>query len=53
VVDLACATLLAMVAITVAAGIGVVAVGALVALLVTVTWVGIETAIARVRRRAD
>lgn len=49
-VDLACGTLLAIVAITVAAGIGVVGVGALIALLLALGWVGVETAFARVRR---
>jgi hypothetical protein len=52
VADLACGVLLAIVAMTIAAGIGVVGFGALVALLVTLAWVGIESAIARVRRRS-
>lgn len=50
VVDLGCGLLLAIVAIVVAAGIGVVAVGALVALLLVLLWVAIETALARARR---
>jgi hypothetical protein len=50
VVDVVCALLLALLAIMVAAGIGVVAVGALVALLVVLAWVGIEAALLRVRR---
>lgn len=51
VVDLACGALLAIVAIAIAAGIGVVGVGALIALLVALAWVGIEAALARVRPR--
>jgi hypothetical protein len=50
VVDLACGALLAIVAMAIAAGIGVVGVGALVVLLVILAWVGIESALARVRR---
>lgn len=53
VVDLVCGLVLAIIAITVSAGIGVVAVGALIALLTILVWIGIETALARVRRRAD
>ena len=49
--DLACGAILAGIAITIAAGIGVVGVGALIALLVTMAWLGIEAALARVRRR--
>lgn len=52
VVDFIGGALLAGVAITVAAGIGVVAVGGLIALLLVLTWVGIEAATGRVRRRA-
>jgi hypothetical protein len=48
--DLACGALLAIVVLVLAAGIGVVAVGALVALLVALAWAGIEAALARVRR---
>jgi hypothetical protein len=49
-IDLAWGALLAIVAITAAAGIGVVGVGALLALLVILAWIGIETALARLRR---
>jgi hypothetical protein len=49
-IDLACGALLAIVAITVAAGIGVVGVGALIALLAILAWLGIEAALARLRR---
>jgi hypothetical protein len=51
VADVACGLLLALVAITVAAGIGVVGFGALLALLITLAWVGIEGGLGRVRRR--
>lgn len=51
VVDVIGGTLLAVVALTVAAGIGVVAVGAVLALLVVLAWAGIEAAVGRVRRR--
>lgn len=50
VVDLACAALLAIVAIVLAAGIGVVAVGAILALLVALLWVAAEAVLARARR---
>jgi hypothetical protein len=50
--DLICGVLLAILAIAIAAGIGVVAVGAVLALLVTSAWVGIERALALVRRRS-
>jgi hypothetical protein len=50
VVDVACGALLAIAAITIAAGIGVVAVGAILALLVALVWAAIEAALARVRR---
>jgi hypothetical protein len=50
VVDLACGILLAIAAMTIAAGIGVVAVGALIALLIALAWVGIDAALARARR---
>jgi hypothetical protein len=50
VVDLACGALLAIIALVVAAGIGVVAVGALIALLATLAWAGIETVLRRARR---
>lgn len=50
-VDLLAATLLAVVALTVAAGIGVVAVGALLALLAVLAWAGIEAGLGRLRRR--
>jgi hypothetical protein len=52
VVDLACGALLAIVAMAIAAGIGVVGVGALIALLVTLAWVGIEAVLVRVRHRS-
>jgi hypothetical protein len=52
VVDIALATLLAVVALTVAAGIGVVAAGALLALLVALAWIGVEAALGRLRRAA-
>ena len=52
VIDLACGSLLAIAAITIAAGIGVVGVGALVALLLALAWTGIESALARARRRS-
>lgn len=48
--DLACGALLAIIALVLAAGIGVVAFGALIALLVALAWAGIETALARARR---
>lgn len=51
--DLTCGVLLAIVALTIAAGIGVVGVAALIALVVTSGWVGIERALARVRRRGQ
>lgn len=50
VVDVACATLLAVIALTVAAGIGVVAAGALLALLVALAWIGVEAGLGRLRR---
>lgn len=50
VVDIACATLVAVGALTVAAGIGVVAAGALLTLLVVLAWIGIEAALVRMRR---
>jgi len=50
VLDLACGTLLAIIALVFAAGLGVVAVGAVIALLVALAWAGIETVLARVRR---
>ena len=49
VVDLACGALLAVIAFTLAAGIGVVAVGAVIALVLTLAWAGIEAALARAR----
>ena len=49
--DLAVALLLAIASITIAAGIGVVGVGALLALLFTLAWLGIEGGLARMRRR--
>jgi hypothetical protein len=52
VIDLACGALLAIVAIMIAAGVGVVGVGALIALLLTLAWMGIESALARARRRS-
>ncbi|HET8566406.1 MAG TPA: hypothetical protein VFL77_08015 [Solirubrobacterales bacterium] len=52
VVDLACAALVAIVAILVSAGIGVVGVGALIVLVAALAWVGIEAALARGRRRS-
>jgi hypothetical protein len=48
--DLVCGMLLAIGAIAVAAGMGIVAVGALVALLIALASVGIEVALARARR---
>jgi hypothetical protein len=51
--DLTCGVLLAIVALTIAAGIGVVGVAALIALGVTSAWVGIERALARVHRRGQ
>lgn len=50
-VDLLCGALLAILAMTIAAGIGVVAIGALIALLFALAWIGLEGGFARVRRR--
>jgi hypothetical protein len=51
VVDIAFATLLAVLALTVAAGIGVVGAGAILALLVVLAWIGLEAALGRLHRR--
>jgi hypothetical protein len=51
--DLTCGALLAIVAMAIAAGIGVVAVGAVIALVIASAWVGIERALMLVRRRLD
>lgn len=50
--DVTCAALLAGVAMALAAGVGIVAVGALIALLAMLAWTGVESALARTRRRA-
>lgn len=51
VVDIAGGTILAVAALTLAAGIGVVAVGALLALAVVLVWSGLEAIVRRLRRR--
>ncbi len=51
-IDVICGAVLAIVAIELAAGIGVVGFGALVTLLVALGWMGIEAALARVRGRS-
>jgi hypothetical protein len=51
VADLLAGILLAVVALTVAAGIGVVAVGAVLALLVVLAWAGAEAVVRRMRPR--
>lgn len=50
--DLLCAAMLALVALTVAAGIGVVGVGAVIVLLLALVWLALEALVARVRRRS-
>ncbi len=51
VIDLICGAVLAVIAIELAAGIGVVGIGALAALLIVLVWMAAEVALARVRAR--
>lgn len=51
-IDVICGAALALVAMKLAAGIGVVGLGSLVTLLIILAWVGIETVLARGRRRS-
>jgi hypothetical protein len=48
-VDLICGVLLAIVAIAIAAGVGVVGVGALLTLVVVLAWTGVENLLGRRR----
>ena len=52
VIDAICGAALALVAIKLGAGIGVVGSGSLLTLLIILAWVGIETVLARARRRS-